>query len=1054
MGNNGSALGDEPNAAIAQKNLQHFDHSFKAELHTIVGTSLAPVLGECKFAKRPISVICKGGELEVVEDVGITARKQASLRYAEIIGISWDHANSEVKLAIKNSEDTESYLIFTLANSIEFEGELKLRLNGVAAANRDFKVPSPMYVGMFAGATKPKPFQRKRPNVSNLPSGKLPTLHDMRNSALDLHKGSYRPCPPGESRRLDIALQHIYEGVNIFHLINVRGVSSISNQFRSDSLLIISDEAIIFKPRGEHSDQKIEFNFEDIVDWNAVDNDNYRTNDSGIEIISGNGETIFFGVSYVRDVKHSLEYFWNNYKVANGGTVKLGSTHGRPIVSVHTLSGEQSSPEPPVGHFEVVDQDGIIVRPGAKVVPRRASISTVATKETKVVPPENREVKKHWHKVVLHQGWLLKQGGVGVGNNKSWIKRYFVLYKTSQGHFLVYYSDFTECPMFTTEKNHRNIVDLAKATFIRPGSNKAENPETPPYSFDIVTTEREWTLCAESQENVQKWLKLITRAVDEDVAILPDEELVFKVKPKVDPLGVLPATDYSTSLKVSANGISVCTPANDQGGGGSGGISNFVAKLDASPDREVYFWIYTDFYKWSLLSQQGKLALLVNVFADSSFSRRNEYIFRTKEAVRLATAIEYFIEKFMTVMHIRLESTPGAFDDVPDKPAPSTGLHHVNPEDTRDDEVSYPEELDLLGLDINSPGKPSQQNNGDAFGSADPFGDSPFGMDPPSKPVPSAPPASTSRYGNDLLDILDAPMPVTTASSNKPVASFDNDPFGSSPFGDPFGAPAPVTQTKVAPPLSPSQIEQHKKWLQNLLTTSTGPFYDDGTLQVACKVEIRGSQCRVTFNYRNQSPATLSEFNVSITDPAGLTRFDLSPIANSIAGLGQASQTMMLECVKPASPGPQISFNYVDTLVGKRSNTLNLPLIVTSFNEPLTLAGDTFMSHWQQLSAPGQEGQEVLKPSYQLSPAQIHQAFNLMFKFNRVSGVPDSSELVLYGAASLRTGAMTAAGEKISVGCLAKVEINVAANAIRVTLRTLHPAATTAVLQTFKAFLA
>jgi hypothetical protein len=36
---------------------------------------------------------------------------------------------------------------------------------------------------------------------------------------------------------------------------------------------------------------------------------------------------------------------------------------------------------------------------------------------------------------------------------------------------------------------------------------------------------------------------------------------------------------------------------------------------------EHYFWVYTDFYKWSLLSQSGKLALLVNVFADSSFSR-------------------------------------------------------------------------------------------------------------------------------------------------------------------------------------------------------------------------------------------------------------------------------------------------------------------------------------------------------------------------------------------------------------------------------------------------
>ena len=52
---------------------------------------------------------------------------------------------------------------------------------------------------------------------------------------------------------------------------------------------------------------------------------------------------------------------------------------------------------------------------------------------------------------------------------------------------------------------------------------------------------------------------LITRAVDEDVAILPDEELVFKVKPKVDPTGILPATDYTTSLRVSAHGMYTIT---------------------------------------------------------------------------------------------------------------------------------------------------------------------------------------------------------------------------------------------------------------------------------------------------------------------------------------------------------------------------------------------------------------------------------------------------------------------------------------------------------------
>jgi hypothetical protein len=65
---------------------------------------------------------------------------------------------------------------------------------------------------MFAGATKPKPFQRKRPNLSYLPSGKLPPLNEMRATALQLQRGSYKPCPPGESRRIQLAIQHIHEG--------------------------------------------------------------------------------------------------------------------------------------------------------------------------------------------------------------------------------------------------------------------------------------------------------------------------------------------------------------------------------------------------------------------------------------------------------------------------------------------------------------------------------------------------------------------------------------------------------------------------------------------------------------------------------------------------------------------------------------------------------------------------------------------------------------------------------------------------------------------------
>jgi hypothetical protein len=44
----------------------------------------------------------------------------------------------------------------------------------------------------------------------------------------------------------------------------------------------------------------------------------------------------------------------------------------------------------------------------------------------------------------MHQGWLLKKGGL----QKRWLKRYFVLYRTCMGHILCYYSDYTETALY------------------------------------------------------------------------------------------------------------------------------------------------------------------------------------------------------------------------------------------------------------------------------------------------------------------------------------------------------------------------------------------------------------------------------------------------------------------------------------------------------------------------------------------------------------------------------------------------------------------------------
>ena len=662
----------------------------------------------------------------------------------------------------------------------------------------------------------------------------------------------------------------------------------------------------------------------------------------------------------------------------------------------------------------------------------------------------------------------------------------------------ILYSDFTECPLYTNERHQRNAVDLAKTTFIRPGSNKSDAVDTPAHCFDIVTTEREWTLCAESQENVQRWLKLLTRAVDEDVAILPDEDLLFKVKPKADHTGVLCLTDYSTTLRVSANGVSVCTP-HTNGSQNSSTLSSMTGSN--TTEREHFFWVYTDFYKWSLISQVGKLALLVNVFADSSFTLRNEYTFRNKEAIRLASAIEFFIEKFMSVMHIRLETTAGAFDDVVEsiavkrnnnnKEVVSAGLHDGGDFDhSAFEESSFAqpaEELDLLGLDFEeelAPVAPSRSstgydnsnnnnnNNSNQYSGYNnnasaqqqqqlqqqqqqqqqlqqqkqqpSFNDDPFGDDPFSDSTPKNKPSAAAMgsgsasnnvdpFGDEMFrgeSAVQVPKSIGYSAVSDP---FGDDPFGSSepaPMsspknipsdsygggersppvsyaqafgGDPFGEPEPVERSvmksgpsggsydpfgdaaavaapmpimlgpRVAPSLTLEQLEQHAVWIQGALIAGGGPLYDDGVLQIASKIEVRGSQGRITFYYRSQSALQLSEFEVSIKDSAGLIRCQLSALPSStLPSAGQTEQQLLVECMQPASPGPQLILTYIDQMLGKRSASIDLPIMVTTFNEPLALSGVNFTARWDQLVTPGQEAQEVLSPPRPVIPQDIH----------------------------------------------------------------------------------
>jgi hypothetical protein len=73
-------------------------------------------------------------------------------------------------------------------------------------------------------------------------------------------------------------------------------------------------------------------------------------------------------------------------------------------------------------------------------------------------------------------------------------------------------------------------------------------------------------------------------------------------------------------------------------------------------------------------------------------------------------------------------------------------------------------------------------------------------------------------------------------------------------------------------------------------------------------------------------------------------------------------------------------------------------------------------------SSEGQERVEVFQSSASVETARAWLFTGMLF--GEARGLQDDNGTTLYGAASLRTGAPLLTGEKISVGCLVKLEVN------------------------------
>ena len=1075
---------------VRASNILHFDHTYKARL---AGCSAGACPEPAESIADDNSEVLEGGRqckltmtsrgVHVSETIGASIselrdRNIFQTGYFSINEIAWDHSVSGVKLttapeqlspsAADRASSEPRYLILHVENSLELERDLRLRLKGAAQPGARF--PLFQYVGMFAGPTKPKPFQRKRPNLTHKAQAKLPPLAAMRQWAMEHHRGAMKPLAPGEKSRIDYALDHIHTGRCDF-LLSPSGASGPGGFAEACSggatLSVAYDGLNVANTLGRSA--FIPFRGVQTV----VFRDSLHASSSAIGVDVGAVEGHYYipvPLSAMRHCRASVEYFWNMHRRALDFPAMPCSTHGRSVVRCHTLQGEEDAPPPPLGDLDIAESDGTVVRAAPKGAPQRRRSSgggpggfggdgggrVLRRSSSLFGSPKNQgpaiprpAVAGHWDKMVRHQGWLQKRGGAA----KQWIPRYFVLYSTAQGHFLSYYSDVRQSPLYKEGRSERNTIDLCKVTFIRP---VAKGQDAPEHAFDLVTIEREWTLGAANHEDMQVWLKMITRAVDEDACVVPDDQLDFRVKALQDPSRTLARNDYNTSLRVGAMGVSVSSVRSD----------DFV---------EHYFWCYTDFYKWSMVAQGPKLALLLNVFMTQEFSAKQEFIFRTPMAPQLATAIEFYIEKFMSVMHISREDedapppTPqrarddgprmgaGAAEDL-GAPAPVVDLLDAA---WNDDETDAKAEADAERLRRAQRGSIYAPANGSgaarsgetdllSFGSVgggtvkstkstsilDDLGmaDLAVSSPPPAPQVASPAPAAAAAAAS--------PAPAPAVPADDPFALGGDDGFGGG-----AAAPAALTAQEAA--------AAERAALALMLSGDRGALAATGALSVAAAVEYRGSQARVTLRLEAVA-AALSDFGVKIGGgaPADAVRHNGAAAPGGTASAGAPlAYVLLAECMKPFERPPRATISFSAAGGRRHSYELPLPLSVLRFVEPVQMEMGDFQARWQAMAAGGQALQAVVTPP---SPASVPAAsVAALFRRLRSFGACGAPGAAASGvtsqcfAGTLRTGkeARGPGGEvhKISAGCLVVVETNEGAGVHRLNVRSVHASVSSAI---------
>ncbi|KAL7998096.1 putative adaptor protein complex AP-2, alpha subunit [Plasmopara halstedii] len=280
----------------------------------------------------------------------------------------------------------------------------------------------------------------------------------------------------------------------------------------------------------------------------------------------------------------------------------------------------------------------------------------------------------------------------------------------------------------------------------------------------------------------------------------------------------------------------------------------------------------------------------------------------------------------------------------------------------------------------------------------------------------------------DAVDLLclDEPVAPKTSIFEQNAIRGPNPADLSDFFGGDLSNSKPVgLDAALAPQLT--------AWARHLMLNPQGVLLENDVVQIGAKHEYRGSQGRMNLFYGNKTSDTLNNLSVQLTTGNSF-RVQSNEVPSQLAGKQQAQQQIMIEAMAPFTEPPTMTLKFSRNGTNY-SYRMALPCQCTSFMDPVALSEEAFTQRWNSLEGHDREQNEVISAVSKVDMTQARGWLSTSLKFAVVDGLSTTGTLL--GASTFRTGAVSPNGDKISVGCLVRLEAG-DDNTYRIRVRAVH----------------